>query len=66
MNLTGQIVRFKPEWQDRGDETVVFRVVEDNGDRLLVRAELGLEINPTHVVQRDMVEEQELQFPRPL
>ena len=54
----GDIVVFKPEWQDDGDDKITFRAVEDeDGGRVLVVAELGLPINPTQVVRTDMIAE---------
>jgi len=52
----GQIVVFKPEWQDAGDSEITFRALEDeSGGRVLVIAELGLPIDPTQVVTVEMI-----------
>lgn len=56
MIAVGQTVKFKPEWQDKGDEGITFVVREVNGDRLIVEALLGLPINPTQVVSADMLQ----------
>tara|TARA_R110000772_G_scaffold31800_1_gene78181 strand:- start:200 stop:373 length:174 start_codon:yes stop_codon:yes gene_type:complete len=53
---TGDKVMIKPEWQDKGDDSITFTVVEVKGDRLLIKAELGLPINPTSTVLINMVE----------
>lgn len=54
----GDVVCFKPEWQDRGDDRKVFRAVEDEDrGRVKVVCELGLPINPTQVVQVAMVDD---------
>lgn len=53
----GDVVRFKPEWQDEGDATIVFVALEDEeGGRVLVQAQLGMELNPTQVVHTYMLE----------
>lgn len=53
----GDVIRFKKEWQDKGDENVVFRAIENECDgRVLVVAELGLAINPTQVVDVSMID----------
>ncbi len=61
----GDIVRFKPEWQDQGDDKVVFVAVEDQCERVngtqtvAVMALLALPINPVQVVAVDMIEPKE-------
>jgi hypothetical protein len=53
----GDIVRFKPEWRDAGDEDVTFVAIEDeDGGRVKVEAQLGLAINPIQVIAVEMVE----------
>jgi hypothetical protein len=53
----GDVVRIKKEWQDAGDASVTFIAVEDeDGGRVLIVALVGLEINPTQVVQASMLE----------
>lgn len=49
-------LRITPEWRDPGDDGILWTVIEDNGQRLLIEAQLGLAINPRQVVRRDMVE----------
>lgn len=56
----GDIVRFKREWRDRGDEGVLFLAMEnEDGGRVKVQAQLGLAINPVQVVSVNMIERQE-------
>ena len=51
-----QIIRFKPEWSDPGDDKIVFIAIEDeDGGRVKVRAELGMAINPVQVVETRMI-----------
>ncbi len=50
----GDQVRFA-EVLEPGDESALFDVIEDNGDRLLVRLVCDLPIPPTQVVRRDDV-----------
>ena len=53
----GDIVKFKAEWRDAGDENVVFIAVEnEDGGRVKVEAQLGLAINPVQVVSVEMIE----------
>ena len=53
----GDIVRFLPEWQDSGDDQIVFRAVSDESmGRVDVMAELGWAINPVEVVSVEMIE----------
>ena len=50
-------VRFKPEFQDDGDEEIGFRCCEDeDGGRVLVMACIGAPINPTQVVNTEWLE----------
>ena len=59
MNATkykkGDQITIKPEWSD-GDDRFTTRVIENNGDRLLVVHECGFTINPTEVIALDMVQ----------
>lgn len=54
----GQRVYLKPEWQDEGDDGVTFVAAADQyaDGFLLIRAELGMRINPTQTVAPDMIE----------
>jgi hypothetical protein len=57
MIAAGDTLRILPRWQDLGDDGHFFRAVEDeSGGRVLIRAELGMAINPTHVVHTYMVQ----------
>lgn len=51
-----QRVKIRPEYQDKGDADIVYRVVEDNGERLIIEADLGWAINPQQIVKWYMVE----------
>lgn len=47
----GDVVKFKPNWMDIGDDKVTFIAIEDeDGGRVKVQAQLGLPINPVDVV----------------
>ena len=47
----GDTVVFKKEWQDKGDDKIVFIAIEDeDGGRVKVQAQLGLTFNPVQVV----------------
>jgi hypothetical protein len=50
----GDLVRFC-EIVDPGDESARFEVIEDNGDRLIVRLLCDLPIPPTQLVRRSDV-----------
>ena len=53
----GDIVTFKAEWRDPGDEKVVFRAIEDEDrGRFKVVAELGLPFDPVQIVTTDWIE----------
>lgn len=53
----GDVVRFRPEWRDAGDDQIVFRAVSDESmGRVDVMAELGWAINPVEVVSVEMIE----------
>jgi hypothetical protein len=52
----GQQVRIKPEWQDAGDENLVFVAVQDeDGGRVRIEALAGMRINPQYVVTVEMI-----------
>src|SRR5689334_4698324 len=52
----GDLVTFKPERSDPGEETVTYRAIEnEDGGRVKVLAELGLPINPTQVISVEWV-----------
>lgn len=58
MITKGQLVVFKPEWQDEGEVNITFRALETEfGHRVLVVAELGLAINPTQIVSTFMIKD---------
>ena len=47
----GNIINFKPEWHDHGDDKIEFRAVEDEYDgRVEVAACVELPIKPTQIV----------------
>jgi hypothetical protein len=49
----GDIVRIKPEWQDKGDDKYTFIATEDQTEDnpwITIRAEIGWVINPTYCV----------------
>jgi len=48
----GDVVKIKPEWQDRGDDAITFVAIEDeDGGRVKIQAQLGMRFNPVHVVK---------------
>lgn len=50
------LVTFRPEWMDDGDDEITFMAMEDeDGGRILVCALLDLPFNPNQVVTRDMI-----------
>ena len=54
----GDIVRIKPEWQDKGDDKIVFIAVEDQilgMNSLTIEAQLGMSFNPQYRVQIDWI-----------
>ena len=52
----GDRLTFRPEWQDPGDESVIFIALEDeDGGRVRVIADLGLAINPEQIVETKMI-----------
>lgn len=50
----GTAVKFLPEWDDGSNEYPI-KVIEDNGDRLFVRIENGMNIAPQEVVRKEWV-----------
>lgn len=53
----GDKVRIKPEFQDPGDDSVEWVALEDeDGGRVRIQPQLGLEINPNQVVEVSMLE----------
>ena len=47
----GDIVKFKPEWQDHGDDKIDFRAVDDEYDgRIEIVACVDLPLKPTQIV----------------
>jgi hypothetical protein len=56
MLTQGQLVRLAPQWMDSPAEgDALYRVVEDNGDRLIVELVCDLPIPPQELVRRDMI-----------
>lgn len=54
----GDVVKFKPHWQDEGDADITFIAVEDeDGGRVTVEAQIGLRFNPQQTVRTDMIED---------
>ena len=54
----GEQVFIKPEFQDAGDSKTVWIAVEDeDGGRVKIEAQLDMPINPTQVINVDMLEE---------
>lgn len=53
----GDIVKFKKQYQDKGDDLIDFVIVElfNDGD-MTVEAQIGFHINPTYRVTLDMLE----------
>jgi hypothetical protein len=57
MITKGTAVKIKPEWQDKGDDSIVFVAVEDSSDnRVTIEALIGLSINPQYRVNIEMLE----------
>lgn len=53
----GDKVRIRPEFQDDGDNRIEWIAVDDeDGGRVRIQPQLGLEINPTQVVAVGAVE----------
>lgn len=57
MIKAGTNLRIRKEWQDSGDDKIVFVALDDeqNG-RIKIEAQVDLHIKPTQVVKVDMVE----------
>lgn len=56
MIAKNDVVRIRAEWQDAGDDQIVFRALHDeDGGRVSIVAELGLPINPVQVVETRML-----------
>lgn len=54
---SGKFCTITPQWQDKGDDGLVFEVTEDNGDRLFICVvNTAMKIRPTQIVMADMVE----------
>lgn len=52
----GQLVKLAPEWLNSPEEAEVrYRVIEDNGDRLIVECICDLPIPPQELVSREMI-----------
>ena len=52
----GQLVRLAPQWMDTPAEAgALYRVVEDNGDRLIAELVCDLPIAPQELLRREMV-----------
>lgn len=47
----GDVVKLKPEWQDAGDDKIVFQAVDDEyDDRVEIVACVDLTLKPTQIV----------------
>ena len=47
----GDVVKFKPKWQDPGDDKIEFRAVDDEYDgRVELVASINLPLKPTQIV----------------
>ena len=52
----GDIVKFKPEFMDEGDEQITFIAIDDESKgRVTVQAQLGWAINPNHVALTEWI-----------
>jgi len=57
MIKAGDIIRIKNEYQDEGDEEIVFIAVDDEEKgRVTIQAQLELNIKPTQVVNVEWLE----------
>lgn len=57
MIKAGDIIRIKKEYQDKGDEEIVFIAVDDQEKgRVTIQAQLDLNIKPTQVVNVEWLE----------
>ena len=53
----GDVIKFKPEWMNPGDENLVFVATDDaDKNRVTVMTLTSLPINPTQVVSVDWIE----------
>ena len=53
----GQIVKFKKDFMDDGDEEIIFIANEDESNgRVLIKALLNLPLNPTQIVHTFMLD----------
>ena len=52
----GQCVRIAPGFRDPGDEHIEWIVLESNGDRLVIEAQVAMNLKPTQTVRASMVE----------
>lgn len=53
----GDVVKIKPEYQDPGEESIVWKAVEDeDGGRVLIEAQIDLSIRPRQVVRTEMLD----------
>lgn len=56
MIRAGDVVRIKPEFQDKGDDQIEWRAVSDEEKgRVDISPKLGLSINPIQTVSVDML-----------
>lgn len=56
MIRAGQRVHIRKEFQDPGDENIVFHALEDeDGGRVRIQAQLEMAINPVQVVETRML-----------
>ncbi len=57
----GDVVRIKPEWQDKGDDKFVYMAMDDEekGRVTICPVNIRLAIKPTQTVRVDMLEPKE-------
>jgi hypothetical protein len=56
----GDVVKIKKEWQDAGDDQIVFLACEDeDGGRVLIEPQINISFKPRQVVQVFMLENNE-------
>jgi imidazole glycerol phosphate synthase subunit HisF len=56
----GDVVKIKKEWQDAGDDQIVFLACEDeDGGRVLIEPQINISFKPRQVVQVLMLENNE-------
>jgi hypothetical protein len=52
----GQLVRLAPQWMDTPAEAeALYRVVEDNGDRVIAELVCDLPIRPQELLRKEML-----------